>query len=548
MSITIPRGVDLQYPEPIDRRYSKDTLQDRDAITKVTRYLGLSVYVVSEKKSYQLVQNTDTWEELPTFLTIYNKDEFISTSAGSVDKFKPILLNESGRIDSSMVDPSLYYVGPFTPEAGDEYPDTSAEGDGAYWIISGLVAPDSYTYTTGELIGETVTNGDHIIYDDGSWTVVDLGVSFTVFYRRDGLSPITAPFAGGGQVFTNAADGVNPTDLVTVQQLGAISSVTSQLFTPSGSTVVAATDELSKLTVFGDIEITKPTGDAPLIIDSTTRVNNLNVEYLDGHPASYFLPVTGYNPPSGITGTTTSASNSAIKSIAYVNGAIQSVTSDVINPSSIGAATTAHTHTGVYMPYVTQLTAYNKNFGTNHTTVAYGDHTHSGYAPFSHNHPTLSAGEGLKPAIYNAGSTETFELAWGGDGISTLPSRSDHTHTSSEGTPGARTISVAWDTWFATPSHFYSVRNGNMVHIWGFVYTNSNMVADHPVLYDYNNPYPPGTSYFNLLVQYEIIPLLNEFDGNVYNLKIYANGKIAFVEALPIDARFYISGSYRIYP
>jgi hypothetical protein len=43
-----------------------------------------------------------------------------------------------------------------------------------------------------------------------------------LYYKLDGTQYITAPFAGGGQQFKDAADGVDPTDLTTGQFTGTI--------------------------------------------------------------------------------------------------------------------------------------------------------------------------------------------------------------------------------------------------------------------------------------------------------------------------------------
>jgi len=47
-------------------------------------------------------------------------------------------------------------------------------------------------------------------------------------------------------------------------------------------------------------------------------------------------------------------------------------------------ATTNHLHIGVYEPIISpKNSAFNVNFGTDHTTAAYGDHTHTGYVAIS---------------------------------------------------------------------------------------------------------------------------------------------------------------------
>ena len=54
-----------------------------------------------------------------------------------------------------------YFVGNINP-TGNVYPSTSGQSIGAYWIVSGLLAP--YTYTAGELAGETVDNNYQIVF------------------------------------------------------------------------------------------------------------------------------------------------------------------------------------------------------------------------------------------------------------------------------------------------------------------------------------------------------------------------------------------------
>ena len=54
MAITSPQGIDLQAPEALELKTIQLTLTARDAISLVTRYDGLKVYVVSEQKNYQL--------------------------------------------------------------------------------------------------------------------------------------------------------------------------------------------------------------------------------------------------------------------------------------------------------------------------------------------------------------------------------------------------------------------------------------------------------------------------------------------------------------
>lgn len=66
-----------------------DTLEDRDQITKQRRRQGMLVYVKSEKKVYQLIDEpTNTYEEFRGASTIIRKDKFSDLpSVGEPDKF-----------------------------------------------------------------------------------------------------------------------------------------------------------------------------------------------------------------------------------------------------------------------------------------------------------------------------------------------------------------------------------------------------------------------------------------------------------------------------
>jgi len=69
MSKIIPRGFDLQGPEPIDIRDVVDTIIDRDNIPDIKLYTGLKVYVKENDTLYILVGDPieKTWEVMPIF-------------------------------------------------------------------------------------------------------------------------------------------------------------------------------------------------------------------------------------------------------------------------------------------------------------------------------------------------------------------------------------------------------------------------------------------------------------------------------------------------
>jgi len=198
---------------------------------------------------HQISDITDlqsTLDEKANITEIYLRSQFINTSAGTPDAGKPIVLNQQGQIDVSMLDTStFYYVGPWDPSAGDEYPDTTGESFGAFWVVDQISIPNSgsdYEFQAGELAGKTITVGDFMVWGTGGWGIMAGEMNPTLYYKLDGSQSISAPFAGGGQQFKNAADGSDNTDLVTKQQLDTKISksgdtISGPLLVDDGSTV-----------------------------------------------------------------------------------------------------------------------------------------------------------------------------------------------------------------------------------------------------------------------------------------------------------------------
>jgi len=150
--------------------------------------------------------------------THYTKGEHIAVSLGTADAGKPIILNPQGQIDTSMINAStFYYVGPFTPETANEYPDTTGESHGAFWVTQGLAA--TYTFQGGDLAGLNIDNGDFMVWGSVGWSIMRGEMNPLLYYKLDGSQAITAAFAGGGQQIKNIADGTDSTDAATVAQL-----------------------------------------------------------------------------------------------------------------------------------------------------------------------------------------------------------------------------------------------------------------------------------------------------------------------------------------
>ena len=148
---------------------------------------------------------------------VFKKTEHVQQSSGALDAGKPIVLDNTGNIDATMLGEGVYPVGMWDPSGGQEYPDTTGYTPGASWTVYGLTGP--YTFLAGDLAGITCNDGDQMIYGSDSW-IYKAGLSdAAAYYRNDGTIAISAPFAGGGQQFKNAAGATENGDLVTYEQV-----------------------------------------------------------------------------------------------------------------------------------------------------------------------------------------------------------------------------------------------------------------------------------------------------------------------------------------
>ena len=192
----------------------------------------------SAAKSYEWAENPEDVEVEPgeysayhwaQKASVFNPDEYykksdhIDSSTGAADAGKPIVLNGSGKVDPSMLDVGGFsYIGPFTPTAGAEYPDTTGLDPGAFWDIVGVDDAAGYTYTEGDLTGQTVYNGDYLLHGDQAWSIIEqTNFDPTLYYKLDGTMAITAPFAGGNQQYHNMAAGTEDAHGVNLGQLNA---------------------------------------------------------------------------------------------------------------------------------------------------------------------------------------------------------------------------------------------------------------------------------------------------------------------------------------
>ncbi len=151
---------------------------------------------------------------------------FVDVSTGVAEGGSPVMLNAQGLIDVSMMDTSMFLlIGPFDPSAGIEYPDTTDLEHGSLWYINELVSPTDtdpepyYTFVAGDLTGYNARLGDFMAWGVGGWTLMEGQMDPNLYYKLDGTSALTAPFAAGGQQLKNIADATEDSDAVAFGQV-----------------------------------------------------------------------------------------------------------------------------------------------------------------------------------------------------------------------------------------------------------------------------------------------------------------------------------------
>jgi len=171
------------------------------------------------------VRSTEDGVEYVAGTALYfSRSEFVDQSTGINEAGMPVKLDVNGKIHDSLINLSLfYYVGQFTPTSTTEYPDTTGESAGATWAVAGLTSP--YTFSAGDLTGQTVDNGDYMVWGTSSWAIMHGSLDPVLFYMLDGSQPITAPFQAGGFQLKNLSNGSDLTDAVTVEQLNGKANV-----------------------------------------------------------------------------------------------------------------------------------------------------------------------------------------------------------------------------------------------------------------------------------------------------------------------------------
>ena len=179
---------------------------------------GLQEVYWTDIKGTEPLDNPELAEEFDkkaNTIDVFDKTEYINDFTGQPGV--PIITASNGKISPNLISvESLHYVGVFTPTSGDEYPDTTGETFGSFWIVTGLTLP--YTFMGGDLAGRTVNNNDYMVWGSDGWDIMESTIDPDLYYKLDGTVAITAPFAGGNQQIKNIAQGTNDSDAVNMFQ------------------------------------------------------------------------------------------------------------------------------------------------------------------------------------------------------------------------------------------------------------------------------------------------------------------------------------------
>ena len=152
---------------------------------------------------------------------IWKQDQFIDVSAGVVDVGKPIKTNTQGKVDASFLELELFvYKGEHDPRT-TEYPPITGLNPGDFYTID-LPVGTTYEFTTGNLIGKVVKEGDALIFITDSpekWGIVTVSLEATDYVKVDGSHAMQAPLSLGNNKIINLAPAELDNEAVTKGQM-----------------------------------------------------------------------------------------------------------------------------------------------------------------------------------------------------------------------------------------------------------------------------------------------------------------------------------------
>ena len=213
------------------------------------------------------------------------KTEHVVVPNGAVDAGKPIVLNNVGAIDPTLLGTGLYPVGMFTPTSAVEYPDTTGEAIGAFWGIEGVDDAVGYTFVGGDLAGVTLLNGDAMIFGTQAWGYLRIDILGSDYYRLDGTIALSADLAGGGYVAANFGPATKNGDLVEFSQ---VNSLITQFIAVDGTVSMTANLPLGGNRVVG-------------VADAVDLTDGVNKQQLDAVNTVVTTHVADVANPHAIT-------------------------------------------------------------------------------------------------------------------------------------------------------------------------------------------------------------------------------------------------------
>jgi len=160
----------------------------------------------------------------------YLKTEYTSSSTGTADAGKPIITNDDGLVDNSLISStSFILVGNWTPQVNNEYPQNAGVTVGNFYLIVDVDNNDGYIFTTGDLIGTVVFNSDQLVWSTNGWITIPGNVNPDAYLRLDGNSVMVANMVLGDNKIINVKDGENDQDVVTKLQSETYSNSTKSV-------------------------------------------------------------------------------------------------------------------------------------------------------------------------------------------------------------------------------------------------------------------------------------------------------------------------------
>ena len=144
-----------------------------------------------------------------SFDNYWDKDDFISQSQGNLSANLPIMTDSQGNLDSSFLELTGFnYRGNHNPVTTEEYPNPGDLAPGDFYNITLPDETNEYTWTTGDLINQTATVGDVMVFSANSpeWNLIEMNLDPTAYINKDGSVAMEGNLSLGGNKITQLGD------------------------------------------------------------------------------------------------------------------------------------------------------------------------------------------------------------------------------------------------------------------------------------------------------------------------------------------------------